>query len=660
MTMGTREAAYGSWASPVTAEVATMASNEVVEAPQVDPVTGCVFWCERLCKEAGNTAVFHFNPDTGEIVRWTNQGFDVRTKVHEYGGGAFTVYDNTIYFAHSGDGAIYRQDGPQVAPTRLTRSHNRRYTDGSYCPLMDAIVYVVEDHEVVKQGKAVEPSNTLVLLDAKTGEETLLASDADFFAAPSVSPDGTLLAWIQWHHPQMPWWNTQLCVAKINDQKQVNIIITRQNRSNMMPSFDRGNSLYYVHDQTGWWNLYKITDLKVEVNLTPESKEVGWPMWQFGWRAYAVNPKTDNEVVAVASHELMVVEIESHTRRSLPTGYAVHLHGVVYSKDGTQVYVVAGDGGRAARLIQVTVATGEVKGVSEVGEAVIHPGYISHPSHIRFPTTHDDFAYGYLYLPKNKDFRAPEGTKPPLLVRVHGGPTGETFPILHLTYQFFTSRGFALLDLNYRGSTGYGTQYRNKLNGKWGILDVDDAVAGANYLVKENIVDASKVCVDGGSAGGFTTLLVLMSENAPFAAGASFYGVSDLELLVNDTHKFESRYMETLVGSIHTQKHLYDARSPIKNAKKLGKPTIFFQGSEDKIVIPSHSKDMYDIVRNKGLPSAYILFEGEAHGFIKPENIKSSLVDELYFFSQVLDFTLADVTSDLVIDNLESWKEKHH
>ncbi|KAK8733703.1 hypothetical protein OTU49_006434 [Cherax quadricarinatus] len=206
---------------------------------------------------------------------------------------------------------------------------------------MDAIVYVVEDHEVVKQGKAVEPCNTLVLLDAKTGEETLLASDADFFAAPSVSPDGTLLAWIQWHHPQMPWWNTQLCVAKINDQKQVNIIITRQNRSNMMPSFDRGNSLYYVHDQTGWWNLYKITDLKVEVNLTPESKEVGWPMWQFGWRAYAVNPKTDNEVVAVASHELMVVEIESHTRRSLPTGYAVHLHGVVYSKDGTQTSVLS-------------------------------------------------------------------------------------------------------------------------------------------------------------------------------------------------------------------------------------------------------------------------------------------------------------------------------
>nr|XP_045584169.1 uncharacterized protein LOC123746586 isoform X1 [Procambarus clarkii] len=653
--MSMQKAAYGTWKSPISSDVATSAVNKVVEAPQVDPSTGWVFWCEWLSSEGGQSSIFHFNPETKEIVRWTKD-YDVRTKVHEYGGGAFTIYNNTLYFAHSDNGAIYRQVGPDGTPSRLTKIGSKRYADGIYCPKREALVYVSEDHGVVKRGEAKEPRNALTLVDAKTGDEAILVGEADFFAAPTLSPDGRFLAWIQWNHPQMPWWETQLCVAEFGDKNEVNIVFSRKNRSNMLPSFDQNNNLFYVHDQTGWWNLYKVTTLSQEVNLTPESKEVGWPMWQFGWRAYDINPRTEKEVVAIASHELLVIDLVSQERRVLDTGYSVHTRGVVYSNDGTQVYVVAGDGSRAPRLIQVHVASGKVEVVNEVPESPVHPGYISIPTHIRFPTTYDGFAYGYLYLPKNKDFSAPEGTKPPLLVRVHGGPTGAVTSVLNFAYQFFTSRGFALLDVNYRGSTGYGTSYRNELNGKWGILDVDDVLAGANYLMKENLVDPNKMCVDGGSAGGFTTLLVLMAHDSPFTAGASFYGVSDLEMLAMDTHKFESRYLDTLIGNLDTCKHLYDARSPMKNAEKLGRPVIFFQGSEDKIVIPSHSKDMYEIVKSKGLPTAYVLYQGEAHGFIKTENIKSSLEDELYFFSKVFNFTLSDVTSKVVIENLDSWK----
>ncbi|XP_071522282.1 uncharacterized protein [Panulirus ornatus] len=653
-----QEAPYGTWKSPISSEVVTEAVNEIVEAPQVDPVTGYVFWCEQLSNESRRNGVFHFNPETRERIRWTSTEYDVRTWVHGYGGGAFTIYNNTLFFSHGGDNAIYRQDGPSGTPRRLSNTTNKMYADGFYYPQEGQILYVAEDHSVQELGTAKEPQNTLVMMDATTGAETVLAHNADFFAAPRLSPDGSLITWIQWDHPHMPWGDTQLSVGEMNSNGEVKIVFTFHNGSIMMPSLDRNNNLYYVHDNTGWWNLYRLVNLTDQVNLTPQAREVGWPAWIFGTSAYDVNPES-NEVVFISHGELMVLDLGTRESRVLDTGYSTYKLGVVYSKDGTKVYVVAGDATRAERLIEVELSTGEVQVVNEVNDTAIHPEYISVPTDIQFPTSHGDTAYGYLYMPRNKDYYAPSEDKPPLLVRVHGGPTSEASTILRLDHQFYTSRGFAILDVNYRGSTGYGTEYRNKLNGQWGVFDVDDVLAGATYLVKEGLVDEKKICIGGGSAGGFTTLAALTTDKSIFAAGASVCGISDLELLVRDTHKFESHYIDYLVGSIDTEKQLYEARSPLTNAEKLQTPIIFFQGSIDKIVPPNQAKLMFEKVKSKGIPSAHILYEGEGHQFLLPENLRSSLEAEVYFFSQILDINLSDVTSNLTIHNLDTWRTNH-
>ncbi|KAK3864475.1 hypothetical protein Pcinc_029841 [Petrolisthes cinctipes] len=390
-----------------------------------------------------------------------------------------------------------------------------------------------------------------------------------------------------------------------------------------------------------------------------------------GQRAYAVNPISDGkEVVVISNNELRVVEVSSRESRVLNTGYTVHSHGVVYSKDGTKVFVGAGDGARSRRVIQVEVATATVKVVSQVPELHVHPGYFSIPQHITFPTSDDQVAHGYLYLPKNPDYHAPVCSKPPLLVRVHGGPTGAATPILNLEYQFFTSRGFAILDVNYRGSTGYGTAYRDTLIEKWGILDLEDVEAGAQHLVRKGLVDPERLCIGGRSAGGYTTMAVLTSPGSCFKAGASYYGISDPEHMALNTQKLQRHYMDWLVGKLPQHRHCYDARTPLKNGHRLHSPIIIFHGTKDKIVLPSQAREMYEAVKNKGLPVALIMFEGEYHGFVNPDNQRSSLEAEIYFYSQVFGFTLADVSPqvnkltkglsfDLVeIENLAAWRNK--
>ncbi|KAK3864474.1 hypothetical protein Pcinc_029840 [Petrolisthes cinctipes] len=653
------EAKYGSWKSPISSHLVTRSGNKVEEAPQLDIVTGNVFWSESVSTEEGRNAVFCATSGKSEVMRWTPPGYDVRTRVHEYGGGAFTVYNNTVFFSNAIDDALYKQEGPgpDSQPSRLTPPSKKRYADGVYWQLKKALVVVVEDHH--QEGR--EAVTTLTLVDVNTGIHTILAHQgADFFSSPAVSHTSNRLAWIQWCHPEMPWGKTKLCVAEVTTENQVNILFSQQTGSMMTPTFDVNDDLYYIHDQTGWWNLYKLTDnFTKQTNLTPESREVGWPSWLFGWRAYAVNPTSDGkEVVVVSDNELRVVEVSSRKSRVLNTGYTVHSHGVVYSKDGTKVFVLGGDGARSRRVIQVEVATATVKVVSQVPELHVHPGYFSIPQHITFPTSDNQVAHGYLYLPKNPDYHAPVCSKPPLLVRVHGGPTGAATPILNLEYQFFTSRGFAILDVNYRGSTGYGTAYRDTLIEKWGILDIQDVEAGASHLVKKGLVDPERLCIDGWSAGGYTTMAVLTTPGSCFKAGASYYGVSDLEKLATDTHKFESRYMDSMVGELPQHKDRFDARSPLKNCQRLHSPTIFFQGAEDKIVLPSQAREMYEVVKNKGLPTALIMFEGEYHGFVNPDNQRSSLEAEIYFYSQVFGFTLADVSPQVEIENLAAWKSK--
>ncbi|XP_045584162.2 uncharacterized protein [Procambarus clarkii] len=660
-----QEAPYGTWKSPISGTVAVSPRNVVVEPPQVDPVTGFVFWCSQLNSDGHRIAVFHFDPATRETVQWTAGPYDVRTRVNEQGGGSFTIYNNTLYFSNGPDGAIYRQRGPTGAPVRLTTqaSPGRSYADGVFSPQWNVLFYVVEDVEPVSG----EVEYRIVTVDGETGEEAVVVSHANFFASPRVSEDGQFLVWLQWNHPRMPWDETKMFVGEIKN-KRGKVAITKffQHGSMMMPSFDPNNELYYVHDTTGWWNLYRVTRRGFEINVTPESQEVGWPMWKLGRKAYDVNPSLGaSEAVVICGHDLTVVDLRRGTRSVLKTGYTSYTLGVVYSRDGSKVYVVAGDGVRYPALVEVDIRSGEARpvtggsdvkvleasGGSEVtmveapggSQVQVDGGYLSTARPIQFPTSQGDFAYGYLYMPKNRDYHAPVGSKPPLLVKVHEGPTGAASTALSLEYQYFTSRGYALLDVDYRGSTGYGKLYRNKLNELWGVYDVDDVLAGARHLVEEGLVDPDRLCIDGASTAAYTTLSALTITDSLFKAGASYYGVWDPEMMAKDTRKVMRNYMEALIGNLDKHKDRYVTRSPIRNYERLHVPTIFFHGEDDQVVPASQARGMYELLKNKGLPTDLLLFQGEGHGFTKTETKIKTLVAEFCFFAQVFNLTSLDV-----------------
>ncbi|KAK4309443.1 hypothetical protein Pmani_018940 [Petrolisthes manimaculis] len=648
------EAEYGNWRSPITSKMAVEEENTVVEPPHLDPITGYVFWCEEL---DGRGVVFHYDPENGEVVRWTPYNYDVRTRVHEYGGGSFTVHNNSLFFSNGLDGAIYRQEGPQGTPTRLTNTKNRRYADGTYNEKLNTLFYVVEDHG---EGKG-DGKNGVVMVDASTGREKVLISHADFFASPRVSQDGKKLVWVQWNLPNMPWDENRMFVAQVTNG-ELAIIKFFQHGSMMMPSFDQNDELFYVHDSTGWWNLYRVTRRGFENNLTPETQEVGWPVWRLGRKAYDINPRLGaREAVVICGHDLTVVDLASLNRRVIKTGYNTYSLGVAYSLTGQKVYVVAGDGVRSSRLVEVEMATGltrEVRG-DQPPTPPVDMAYLSPPTLIQFPTTQADFAYGYLYMPKNPDFHAPTGSKPPLVVRVHGGPTAAAQSVLNLRYQFLTSRGFAILDVDYRGSSGYGKLYRNKLNEMWGVYDVEDVLAGASHLVEQRLVDKEKLGIEGRSVAAYTALSALTIPGSIFTAGASYWGVSDPEMLATmNTSKLKRHYLEALIGNLDRHKDRYVTRSPLRNHQRLHVPVIFFHGSEDKVVPSDQAKGLYDLLKSKGLPTAFMLFPGEGHGLISCENEAKALEAEFFFFTQVFNITAADAISDVKISNLELWRNE--
>ncbi|XP_076056087.1 uncharacterized protein LOC143034070 [Oratosquilla oratoria] len=651
------ERPYGSWLSPITSTMATEATNTISEPPQLDPVTGHIFWAENVVTEGSRNVVFSFDPETREITRWTRDPYDLRTLVHEYGGGTFVVYNNTLFFSNK-DNFLYKQIGPEGPVRQLTNTSYRRYADGSYSPQHNALFVVVEDHELALANKTEKSQNGILMVDADTGEEIVVTTKSDFYSSPRVSADGTKLLWIQWKHPNMPWGNTRMFVGDLT-KKRGRVAITKylQHGSMMMPSWSPDNELLYVHDMTLWWNLYIINRRNFEINLTPYEKEVGWPMWMFAWQAYSVNPALGrHEVVVISGNDLMVVDTRTQENRTLDTGYTSFSKGIAYGKDGTKAYTVAGNAMTPFIMIEVDLETGTATPLRKQ-KLQVDEAYISVAQQIEFPTTDGDIAYGYLYLPKNKDFKGPKNDRPGLLVRAHQGPTWAAMTSLQLQYQFFTSRGWAILDVDYRGSSGYGSFYRYKLKEKWGIYDVDDVVAGARFLVESGLVNETKLCIDGQSAGGFTTLSALTTTSF-FKAGASFSGVMDLQLLANETHKFESRYLDHLIGSPDDFPERYITRSPLHQHDKLDAPVIFFQGINDPIVPPNQAEKIYAVVKEKGIPTAYLLFEDESHNFQKSENLRYSLEAEIFFFSIIFDIDLPDITSNITIDNLNTWREQ--
>src|SRR5438309_8435176 len=639
-----RAAAYGSWKSPITSDLIV---SRTIGFDQTAVDGEDVYWTEMRPAEGGRYVVVRRTRD-GRAEDVTPAPFNARTLVHEYGGGAFAVDRGTVYFSNYADQRLYRQ-AAGAPPEAITPAGAWRYADGVVDTRRDRIVCVREDHTDPSH----EPVNALVSVDLRAPNAgRVLASGNDFYSSSRLSPDGARLAWLQWRHPNMPWDGTELWVAEMGQDgalERAGRVAGGEAESIFQPEWSPAGVLHFVSDRTGWWNLYRWQAGRVEPLCEMEA-EFGAPQWVFGMSTYAF--ESPERIVCAVRRQggwgVARLDTAARTLQEIETPYSE-----VWGVRATRGRAVFGAGSPDSfdAIVRLDLHTGGRETLRSAAAAAVDPGYLSIPAAIEFPTEGGLTAHAYFYAPRSRDFTAPSGEKPPLLVRSHGGPTGATPATLNLGIQYWTSRGFAVLDVNYGGSTGYGRRYRERLNGQWGIVDVDDCANGARYLAARGLADERRLAIRGGSAGGYTTLCAVTFRSA-FTAGASHFGIGDLEVFVRDTHKFESRYLDRLIGPYPERRDLYRARSPIHFVDRISCPLILFQGLEDKIVPPNQAEMMVQAVRAKGLPVAYVPFEGEQHGFRRAENIKRALDAELYFYSRIFGFPLADPVEPVRIDNL--------
>jgi len=637
-------ASFGTWKSPITSDQIVADS---IGVGSTDILDGGIYWQEMRPKEDGRLVVVQRTPD-GKARDLTPMPFNARTRVHEYGGHAYTVSEGTVYFSNFTDQRLYRLD-PGNDPVALTPEVDLRYADYLVDPQRRILFSVREDH--TGSGEAV---NSLVIIPTKGDKDggQVIVSGNDFYASPRLSPDGSQLAWLTWNHPNMPWDGTELWLGQLDESGSIThskCIAGGKGESIFQPEWSPDSTLYFISDRTNWWNLYRYRGSSIEA-VYPMEAEFGLPQWVFGMSTYAIESPT--KIICTYSKRgishLARLDTESRELEEIQTDHT-YISSVKASPG--QVLFVAGSPTRDLAVILRSLEDGSEEVLRNSSESEIDPDFTSIPQEIEIPTNGDKQAYAFYYPPQNKNFTAPKGEKSLLLVMSHGGPTGMTLPVYDAEKQFFTSRGIAVVDVNYGGSTGYGREYRQRLNGEWGVVDVDDCTNAALYLVERGDVDGERLMITGGSAGGYTTLCALTFKDI-FKAGASHFGIGDLETFVGDTHKFESRYLDNLVGPYPERKDLYRERSAVNFLEQLNCPMILFQGSEDKIVPPNQSQQMYQAVKAKGLPVAYLEFEGEQHGFRKAENIKRALDGELYFYSRVFGFELADPVEPVEIDNL--------
>lgn len=645
---------YGSWASPVTTDFIVADS---VGLGQIALDGDDVYWVEMRPMEQGRHVVVKLSPN-GALSDFTPAPFNVRTRVHEYGGGAFAVSGGTVYFTNFGDRRVYQQLSGQE-PTPISPEGDIRHADFETDSTRLRLICVQEDHS--GQGEAV---NSIVAMPMAPGDDGIsnprvLISGSDFYSSPRLSPDGSRLCWLSWDHPNMPWDGTELWVGELNDDGGVGkrtLVAGGITESICQPEWSPDGRLYFVSDRSGWWNLYRCNeeaDSEVIENILPMEAEFAKPAWVFGANCYGF-VSAERAVCAVnrsGAWGLLDVDLNTGQWTELDVGGYSAMDRSDLRIAGHTAYFEAGGPTEANALLRLNLKSRELYVIRRSGNATVDAGYLSVPQTIEFPTEDGLTAHAFLYLPQNRDFNGPDEEKPPLLVKSHGGPTSAASNALDMDIQFWTSRGFAVVDVNYGGSTGFGREYRLRLERNWGIVDVDDCVNAAKYLVDQGLVDENRLAIDGGSAGGYTTLAVLTFRDV-FSAGASYYGVSDLGALAEDTHKFESRYLDSLVGPYPKDAAIYKERSPITHYQQLSSPIIFLQGLEDKIVPPDQAETMFNAVRAKGIPTAYLAFPGEQHGFRQAANIKRSLEAELYFYSRLFGFEPADEIEPVDIENL--------
>jgi dipeptidyl aminopeptidase/acylaminoacyl peptidase len=637
-------APYGSWKSPITADLIIyrgIAFGEIA----IDGEN--IYWQEMRPAEGGRYAIVRQAAD-GSVNDLLPLPFNARTRVHEYGGGAFMVNEGIIYFSNFADQRIYRLM-PGSEPEPITPEVNMRYADFVVDRQRNRLICVREDHTV--EGR--EAVNTLVSIPLDgNGEIRVLVSGNDFYSSPRIGPDGQKLAWLTWNHPNMPWDGTELWVGEFAADGAIGHaerVAGGQRESIFQPTWSPTGVLHFASDRTGWWNLYRLQNGEAK-NLCEMEAEFGTPQWVFGMSTYGF--ASPNRIISIYTQQgvdrLGSLHTETGKFTPIETPYTT-IGGLKVSP--TQAVFRAGSPTEQSSLVRLDLNSLQTEVLRRSSTVKIDAGNISIPETIEFPTENGLTAYAFFYQPKNKDFAALEGELPPLIVESHGGPTGATHNMLSLHTQYWTSRGFAVLDVNYGGSSGFGRAYRQRLEGNWGVIDVDDCVNGTRYLVERGLVDGNRITITGGSAGGYTTLRALTSRET-FKAGSSHFGVSDLDTFAQETHKFESRYLHGLIGPYPQQRDLYRQRSPIHYLDQLSCPVIFFQGLDDKIVPPNQAEMMVEALRTKGLPVAYLVFEGEGHGFRRAENIKRTLEAELYFYSRVFEFKPADKIEPVQIDNL--------
>lgn len=632
-----KTAPYGAWASPLSAR-AIAAGSRPLGAPMVG-AGGELFWIEGLADEGGRSAVVRADANGARTIV-TPAPFNVRSRVHEYGGGAALIAQGAVCFSNFADNLVYLQRG-DAAPLALTQDSLRRHADFVFDAGRQRLIAVREEHS---RGGA-EAVNTIagIALDGSPDNSRVLASGFDFYAAPRLSPDGRRLAWLCWNHPAMPWNETELWLADVAADGSLagaRRVAGGDGEALCQPRWSPRGELFVVSDRTGWWNLYRVA-VNGLAPLCPMAAEFGQPMWVFGQSSYVFTGDAGIVASAVDRGQCRLLRIDLHggAVREIATPYT-SFQDLVAAPGG--VIAIAASPTEPDQLVRIDLAGAPPQVLARSVGALPDAGYLSTPEPIEYPSANGRSAHAFFYPPRNRDYASPAGERPPLVVFSHGGPTSMAGNGLRLAYQFWTSRGFAVLDVNYGGSTGFGRAYRDALGRQWGVVDVEDCVAGARHLASTGRVDGARMAIRGGSAGGFTTLSALAFHRV-FKAGASYYGVSDLAALDADTHKFESRYTEWLVAPPAERERVYAERSPALHASRIDCPVIFFQGLDDKVVPPEQSRKMVAALAARGIPVEYVEFEGEGHGFRRKENIERALEAEAAFYAQVFGFALAGV-----------------
>ena len=644
-----RIAPYGAWDSPVTTD---LVAGKTVGLTGLQADEGSLYWLESRPNEGGRTVLVQRGPE-GRVRDLTPAPLNVASRVHEYGGGAYLVRDGRVVFSDKTTGAVWLIDGDAPAH-QITAVDGCRYADFAFDPVRGRVLAVREDHRSQPGAPAAEPRAAIVALDI-TGRMPpaenagqVLVDGHDFLAAPRLSPDGKTLVWLSWNHPDMPWDGTRLWLAPIDQTRSamVRLVAGAIPEAIVQPVWSTDGVLHFASDRSGWWNLYAVRDGGIHP-VAPVEAEIGGPHWIFAQSFFDFLP--DGRIVAtlvdrgirraVLIEEDRITPLELGPVQACPVPSGI---GLAYIATPTTA---------PPSITRLAQLGGTPETVKSAGPASLGTADISVGDPFTFPTRDGGEGHGFWYPPVNAGHEAPAGEQPPLIVISHGGPTAMNTNGFSLAIQWWTSRGIAVVDVNYGGSTGFGRPYRERLIGRWGLVDVEDCAAAAEYLASEGLVDRNRIAIRGGSAGGFTTLAALTSTKL-FKAGASLYGVADLKLLASDTHKFESRYLDRLIGPLPQAEAIYRERSPIHHLDRLSCPVIFFQGLDDKVVPPNQAEEMAQAMAARGLAVAHYTFAGEGHGFRQATTIRRVLELELDFYGRIFGFTPPGLSERVEIRNL--------